>query len=284
MKKLIFLIGLFLSNIVCAQAYYNLNDCDGAYLSLGIGGFFSNSESSYTVDSTTVLFGPTEVGSSLFQLPNVNWHNKFKSGFESDLALGYRICRRWRWEGEFLYQQMRRDISGSYDWREIDATTAVIFAGNTDNPLRQTSSTVNLYSFMMNGYFDFKNCSPLTPYIGAGIGVSWIHSDGNMANNFLVINISDPPLSSVSPTREFSPGLYGNALAGQFKAGLAYQVTCNTSIALQYRLFATNKFKAKQSRIVTNPGVFGESNFIVHEKDIDGPVTNGIELVLCYKF
>lgn len=271
------------SNAIGCPNLFIANCCNYAYLSLGGGALFTNKETEYKVDSESVLFTPTQVGSSLFNFPNVNWHNKFKDGFDANIAIGCKILPKWRFEGEFLYQNTKREIGGIYDWREINATTGELFAHNTDNPLHNTSSTANIYSFMANNYFDFINCSRFTPYIGAGIGIAWISSPGTRATNVLNIDVSNPPLNVSAQTIEYSPALYGSAFAWQFKAGLGYKFTCNTSVALQYRFFGTEKLKARQSSIITNPNTSGDSDFSIPEQDVNGVTTNNIELIFSYK-
>lgn len=63
----------------------------GFYISLGAGGAFSNSANNFSENSTSVLYSPTAIGTSLFTLPNVTWHNQFKNGFDLNVAAGYHI-------------------------------------------------------------------------------------------------------------------------------------------------------------------------------------------------
>ncbi len=67
------------------------------------------------------------------------------------------------------------------------------------------------HSFMANAYFDYLTCTPWTPYIGAGIGLSHLKADfgedGKSANN----------------------------LAWQVMAGIAYDVTSNWTLDAGYR-------------------------------------------------
>ena len=67
------------------------------------------------------------------------------------------------------------------------------------------------HSFMANAYFDYLTCTPWTPYVGAGIGLSHLKADfgetGKSANN----------------------------LAWQVMAGLAYDITSNWTADVGYR-------------------------------------------------
>ena len=120
------------------------------YLSIGAGAVFPCKNSHIRGDSSSVLFMPTEVGTSLFTLPNVVWKNKYHTGYEVYAALGYCMNRCLRFEAEFLYQNFKRRISGTFDWREVNAATTAIFAQNTNNPIHHASSTTNIYSLLSN--------------------------------------------------------------------------------------------------------------------------------------
>lgn len=250
------------------------------YVNLGIGAFTSNSMSSYTRDSTASLYSPTAIGTSLFILPNVNWKNSFNNGLNINLATGYQFNQNWRGEIEFLYQNLNRDISGDYDWQEINSVTQAVYAQSFDNPISHSSSNVNLYSFLTNGYYDFKNNTKWTPFIGAGVGIAWINSESNHSLN--ILNVDDPstPLVESAPVSQYSPSLSGTAFAGQFKAGINYEWDENKSLALIYRLFFTSQFKSSSSRITSNPGTTGETSFYITQHNIDGIVTNALELNL----
>ena len=67
------------------------------------------------------------------------------------------------------------------------------------------------HSFMANAYFDYLTCTPWTPYVGAGIGLSHLKADnGDVAKSV-------------------------NNLAWQVMAGLAYDITSNWTADVGYR-------------------------------------------------
>jgi opacity protein-like surface antigen len=67
------------------------------------------------------------------------------------------------------------------------------------------------HSFMANAYFDYLTCTPWTPYVGAGIGLSHLKADfGEHAKSV-------------------------NNLAWQVMAGVAYDVTSNWTLDAGYR-------------------------------------------------
>lgn len=248
------------------------------YMTGAIGAVFPSSSSSFTKDSTSILYSPTTPGVSLFTLPNVNWKNTFNTGFNLSLASGYQFTPNWRSDVEFLYQQMQREVKGSYDWREVNSATGNLYASSLNNTISHKSANTNVYSFLTNAYYDFKNSSKWTPTMGVGIGVSWISSPRTTANNVLTVDDPSTPLVETAPVLQLSPALYGTAFTWQFKAAVSYEVSDKTSVFVQYRLFGMTHVEAKTSSITSNPGVAGQSIFTVGQHDVSGLLTNILEL------
>jgi opacity protein-like surface antigen len=248
------------------------------YVAASAGGVFPSGNSSFAADSSTILFLPTSPGVSLFDLPDVTWKNSYNNGFLLSVAGGYQFTQNWRSDLEFVYQNMRRNISGTYGWREVDTATKNVYATSAGNPITGASSNTNLYSFMTNGYYDFKNQSKWTPSVGAGIGIAWINSGRTVKDNTL--NVDDPavPLVQTAPVSQLSPALSGTAFAWQLKAGVTYAWTEQTSILIQYRLFGTSQFQAGNSSITSNPATVNASVFNIPQHNISGVLTNVIEV------
>lgn len=250
----------------------------GMYFNFGAGGVFSNSKSGFIENSTSVFYSPTAVGTSLFTLPNVNWQNHFKNGFDLSAAAGYHFTDHIRADEEFLYQNIERNSFGTYGWLEQDGATGATYAQQRNNPISNASTRAHVYSLLTNAAYDFISSSNWTPFVGGGIGVSWLQSKSLVTHD--TINIDDPntPLVETAPANQYSPSLYGTAFTWQFKAGISHVLSKTTSILLQYRVLGTTNFKADNSLIVTNPGVVGQSNFYVAQKDISGLMTQAVEL------
>ncbi len=83
------------------------------------------------------------------------------------------------------------------------------------------SGDVNVFSFMINGLYDFKNKTKWTPYIGVGIGGANISADAVSPVGGSVLDESDL------------------VFAYQGIAGLTYQVNSNLGLYADYRYFAT---------------------------------------------
>lgn len=267
------ILPLFIS---CAQA----NE-DSTYYTFGIGVDMPNKSVSSSGDSFGILYRPTTPGTSLFQLPNVEWDNKFKTGLDVNFAYGYRFTENLRGEVEALYQRFNRKISGSYDFLETDSITTNVFDRVNNNPIEEATGHVTVYSLMTNALCDFEYDCNWTPFIGAGFGIAWIHAHSTSAYN--VLNIDYPVGGpTTTPNIQTSPGLTGTSFALQFKAGVSYAICDNLAAILQYRLFATTRFVAKSSHIHTNPGVDGDSVFSIPESSVSGLVNSMVDI--CIQF
>lgn len=100
-------------------------------------------------------------------------------------------------------------------------------------------------ALMVNGYYDYKNSTPFTPFVGAGIGGAKV----KMSN----------PLVSDADT----------VFAYQLRTGVAYDIDKNNSVTLGYRYFAT-----KDATFTDNDGDKFESKYN----------TNAIEVGYRYNF
>lgn len=255
------------------------------YISLGAGAVFPSQDIIIDESSSYVLYGPTATpsGVSIFQLANIHWVNDFQDGFETNLIVGIHLPHQLRLEGEFIYQNMSRDMSGSYTWNEYDALSGTRVFGPTPNQFAESDSTVNVFGLMSNLAYDFKNKTAWTPFVVAGFGISWINSDATVEETVLY---SDPfGILNATPAQENSPALYGTAFAWQFKAGLNYAMDQHMSFDLVYRLFGTTEFEHQNGSIITNnsdPSKRGE--FVVPQNDVSGLMNNSVFVNFRYTF
>jgi opacity protein-like surface antigen len=125
---------------------------------------------------------------------------EFKPGFAVGGAGGYNFGM-FRIEGEIGYQR-----------NETDKATVCIGGDCVYGSLLGNMSAL---SFLANGYIDFINSSPVTPYISGGIGVAYINGEID--------------------TRSESDTVF----AYQLGAGLAFAINQHMAIDLKYRYFAT---------------------------------------------
>jgi outer membrane immunogenic protein len=126
---------------------------------------------------------------------------EFDKGWGVGAAAGYNFGM-FRAEGEVGYQKYGIDkaSAGPYSIRD--------------------SGDVSGLSFLANGYFDFVNKTPFTPYLSAGIGVARVD-----AKDFAIGGYSIDSDDTV--------------FAYQVGAGVGYAINKNMTIDLKYRYFAT---------------------------------------------
>ncbi|MCK9175469.1 MAG: outer membrane beta-barrel protein [Desulforhopalus sp.] len=200
MKKNIFIItGCTMLLSISSAAY----SAEGPYLSVNVG--VATPNDSDVTDSTT---------------PYMIMDMESDSGLALGVAVGYSLACNMRFEGEFAYQENDLDKVSFYD----------IGADLTG----YTSS----YAFLLNSYYDFKNASPFTPFIGGGLGMAKVE-----------INDLNFPGSGIPDESDDD-----NVFAYQFGAGVAYAVNEQVSIDVKYRYFGTSdpEFETTEAEYSSN--------------------------------
>lgn len=91
---------------------------------------------------------------------------------------------------------------------------------NNSMPLKakrdEIKTKIYKYSVMANAYFDFLNCTSWTPYVGAGLGTSWLKAK-----------------TSENKVKVFDKSVYN--LGWQVMAGVAYKINSNWTVDAGYR-------------------------------------------------
>ncbi len=80
-------------------------------------------------------------------------------GYTAQAAVGYRFNPNFRLE-----------VAENYFYNRLDGRS---YTGNATNTLH--SGNVKAYATFLNGYYDFANETPFTPYVGLGAG--YLHDD-----------------------------------------------------------------------------------------------------------
>ena len=144
-------------------------------------------------------------------------------------AFGYSIFG-FRPEAELSYRQV--GLSGfqysSFSQDGAELTPAALDALN--DSINVKSGTLVVLGAMTNLWFDIGTGTPLSPYLGAGVGLGRVTLDSRSGTRF----------SGVSVLREF-PESSASAFAFQAGAGLDYQVGAGLSVSLGYRLYGTSE-------------------------------------------
>jgi len=146
---------------------------------------------------------------------------EFDAGFGGNVALGYQPAIAMQ-----PFSSMRFEVEGGYHSNSLDTST--IGAVTTNG-----SGNMSAWTYMANAYYDFRNSTGWTPYVGAGAGMADVHlSRSSGAGN---TDSED------------------NVFAWQLMAGMAYS-PANTPLidwVLGYRFLDTNdaNFNTATSRI-----------------------------------
>ena len=118
------------------------------------------------------------------------------NGFSIGGFMGYAFENGYRVEGELVYQRNDFDeVKGSF---------------NDDGPIDANISSV---AVLANGYYDFKNKSRATPFLGGGLGFSFV--DINTADDDDIVFVY------------------------HFTAGVGFEITEKITLDLKYRYVVT---------------------------------------------
>ena len=196
--------------LICVLAFFfsaTVYSAEGLYMSGNIG--FAMASDSDLTDST---------------VPGVTVNTEFDTGLAFGAALGYDF-NRFRMEGEISYQTNDVDKIGAQ---------GVFFSATGD---------ATALSFLINGYYDFKNSSKLTPYISAGLGFAQVE--------FNNLNISGLGFSGSNDE--------DTVFAYQIGMGIGYAVTEKVTIDLKYRYFGTedSEYDTTEAEFSSNNILFG---------------------------
>ncbi len=113
----------------------------------------------------------------------------------------------------------------------ISPTTVAGYAGTTCGSVDSADFTA--WTGMANGYVDLGTFVGITPYVGAGAGVTWVNWDAMSSSNFCANGTGACPTNFVSTTSY--PGESDVRFAYAFMAGVAMDVSKNLKIDLGYR-------------------------------------------------
>lgn len=136
--------------------------------------------------------------------------NEYDGGFVLSGQAGYDSGRIWQ------YGSLRGELELSYRENEIDQH---VLGGNG---LPGSTGTASTTALMANLFHDFETGTPLTPYVGGGIGYAWNELDNYGVTGLDVLDDDD------------------SGFAWQLGAGLGFAVSEQATVSLDYRYFSTS--------------------------------------------
>lgn len=143
-----------------------------------------------------------------------DWNRvKFKDAFveDGDYEIGYKHKNKNMFSSHVAYGVQAGFVRGEV---ELNNTPTIKFGG-VDEDGYADHFRLNKYSVMANVYYDFLNCTSWTPYVGAGMGTSWLKG------------------KAFDDGKYFDKSVYN--LAWQVMAGVAYKVNSNWTVDAGYR-------------------------------------------------
>ena len=136
------------------------------------------------------MISDSDTSGGFFAFPDI----EYDRGFTIGGALGYQI-----------QDQVRAEASLSYRTADVDQVGGISAGASGD---------VNVTSLMANVYYDFDLGLPVTPYLGAGLGLARVDLDDRKIDLELVE--SQPPRKSSSGKKAAkNPGGNGGKKAGK---------------------------------------------------------------------
>jgi opacity protein-like surface antigen len=163
----------------------------------------------------------------------------FDTGWALTGAFGYDFDG-FRTEFEMGYQQSN---SKEADW-SLHGRDQIMTFGTTS--LLDYDLTATTY--LANGYYDFKNNSPFTPFLGAGLGM-------------VTVEINDFSLGMFDLNRDFDDTVF----AYQISAGVSYAFSKNFAMDLTYRYLGADdpKYDGGDGLARSVESEFGSNNFML---------------------
>jgi opacity protein-like surface antigen len=129
-------------------------------------------------------------------------------GFKHNENLRFDVTAEWRGKSSF----------SAMDRYDVDVTTTP----PTDEGTNEYTAKKSELLFLANGYWDFAPIHGVTPYVGAGLGMSY-----NTISDFRDIN-------TPNSTSAFAPSASVWSLAWALHAGVAIKASQNLTIDLGY--------------------------------------------------
>ncbi|WP_375204953.1 outer membrane protein [Hyphococcus sp.] len=133
---------------------------DGVYIRLGAGATFV---SDWEQDFTYSPYGPYG-----FDVPPTGQMLDISKGLTAAAAIGFDYADGIRTELEYRYAKS-----------DVDLVTPIGGFSESSGPLApyDPDAEIKAHFLMTNFFFDFANSSPLTPFIGGGVGGAFVSNE-----------------------------------------------------------------------------------------------------------
>jgi len=145
--------------------------------------------------------------------------------------------------GGFDFGLVRLEGELSYKHGEISSVTSHNAATGATSEFVSTDGSLGALAMMANAFIDLHNYSPITPYIGGGIGFAALHLSDTFGTN-----ISATPITRGLVYDHDDDTVFAYQAGG----GLEVALNRRLSLDLGYRYFATSKARFDRTLISTS--------------------------------
>lgn len=160
---------------------------------------------------------------------------------------GFAAIEREKMNKELFGSHVAAGVRAGYVRGEIELNNSRdIRRNNTDEDGDFSKFKLYKHSVMANAYFDYLTCTPWTPYVGAGLGVSYLK--GQLFEG---------------GEKSIDKSTYN--LAWQVMAGIAYEINSHWAIDLSYRYADLGRIRKHEA---IDEGVDGIVKISAREHDI----------------
>jgi opacity protein-like surface antigen len=133
--------------------------------------------------------------------------------------------------------------------------------GTTPNYRDVGKLTVGIQTLFLNSYYDFRNSSSFTPYVGAGIGMAFLdakYREDRIYYEGEVVNSSGNTGRNLTTNFAWNMG-----------AGVGYDFNDYLALDIGYRFVGLGRAKTRQAAVATSDSNDGVPNYIMKAKTSD---------------
>lgn len=185
----------------------------------------------------------TKTNGSIFSVTPPEISDRYESGVGAGLAIGYDFYAKFNVPIRTELEYTTRNTVKS------EGTTTQDFGGYSVS--QTTSRKTQASTLFANMYYDFKNGTSFTPYVGGGIGAAFVRTRDSWSSDA----VADELDSSKNSTN----------FAWNIGAGVAYSFDQHWALDLGYRYVDFGKLKGSDMEISGYGSTQIQSEFSGHE-------------------
>jgi opacity protein-like surface antigen len=174
-------------------------------------------------------------GKTLFNYGvGVGYH--WSKNFRTDVTLDRRYTDMYSGKGNYAYTYTTTGPTVGGVPGALISTTSV--RGTLSDDTQVKSGTM-----LLNGYYDVGSRHGFTPYIGAGVGLAMLNTSRQVVNSesaTICPAVCGVAPATVTSTNSASSNAKTLSFAGMATVGVAYSLTQNTAIDVNYRYLFIN--------------------------------------------